>query len=234
MAAYHPYVLQKLHSIVQAKGLQSFYSHAAIQQETNEICNTIDLESLRVRWNLPWEMVVDLCSLALYDIIIYADDSGSMTNDTRIQDLKDIIAIVAEAATLFDTDGISVRFMNADKDGDLIRNASDVTALLAGIEFLYCTPLATEMKNKILDPMVLQRAKTRILEKPVLIITITDREPYPELDDDSEIGGYIDCTSHFELEQEEYMKSKGVYLTREMWLVKLMVGAVDPSYDEQD
>ena len=27
---------------------------------------------------------------------------------------------------------------------------------------------------------------------------------------------------------------QGVTLTPELWLVKLMVGAIDPSYDEQD
>jgi len=43
----------------------------------------------------------------------------------------------------------------------------------------------------------------------------------------------IDATSYFELEAEEYMR-RGVNLTPELWLVKLMVGAVDPTYDEQD
>ena len=42
----------------------------------------------------------------------------------------------------------------------------------------------------------------------------------------------IDATSYFELEAEEY-KQRGVVLTPELWLVKLMVGAIDPTYDEQ-
>lgn len=35
----------------------------------------------------------------------------------------------------------------------------------------------------------------------------------------------IDCTSYFELEQAEYA-SKGITLSVEAWLVKLMVGAI--------
>lgn len=39
--------------------------------------------------------------------------------------------------------------------------------------------------------------------------------------------------SYFELEQQEYAR-KGINLSVEAWLVKLMVGAIDPEYDEQD
>ena len=54
-----------------------------------------------------------------------------------------------------------------------------------------------------------------------------------QLDKDPEVGKMIDATSYYELEAEEY-KRKGVNLTPDLWLVKLMVGAVDASFDEQD
>ena len=54
-----------------------------------------------------------------------------------------------------------------------------------------------------------------------------------QLDNDPEIGNMVDATSYYELEAEE-MKRKGVTLTPELWLVKLLVGAIDRSYDEQD
>lgn len=53
------------------------------------------------------------------------------------------------------------------------------------------------------------------------------------LDNDPVIGSMVDATSYYELEAEEYAR-KGINLTPELWLVKLMVGAIDPSYDEQD
>ena len=54
-----------------------------------------------------------------------------------------------------------------------------------------------------------------------------------QLDKHPEVGKMIDATSYYELEAEEY-KRKGVNLTPDVWLVKLMVGAVDPTFDEQD
>lgn len=34
--------------------------------------------SIGSKWNMPMELAFDLCTLALYDIAIYADDSTSM------------------------------------------------------------------------------------------------------------------------------------------------------------
>ena len=83
-----------------------------------------------------------------------------------------------------------------------------------------------------------------------------------KLDNDPVIGRMVDATSYYELEAMEYQQ-KGIVLTpggrcqfqrpclepllgqdpypmslrvlyADLWMVKLMVGAVDPSYDEQD
>ena len=53
------------------------------------------------------------------------------------------------------------------------------------------------------------------------------------LDKDPVVGKMVDATSYYELEAEEY-KKKGFNLTPDVWMVKLMVGAIDPSFDEQD
>ena len=54
-----------------------------------------------------------------------------------------------------------------------------------------------------------------------------------KLDNDPVVGGMVDATSYYELEAEEYAR-KGITLTPDLWMVKLMVGSIDPSYDEQD
>jgi hypothetical protein len=57
---------------------------------------------------MPLELAHDLATLALYDIVIFADDSGSMIFEEggeRINDLKVIMGRVAEVATMFDEDG---------------------------------------------------------------------------------------------------------------------------------
>jgi hypothetical protein len=41
----------------------------------------------------------------------------------------------------------------------------------------------------------------------------------------------IDSTSNYEVEQDEMMRTSGVQLTPEMWLVKLLMGSIDSSYD---
>ena len=55
--------------------------------------------SLAARWNMPVELAIDLAALALYDVVIYADDSGSMAfeeDGSRIDDLKLVLSRTAE------------------------------------------------------------------------------------------------------------------------------------------
>ena len=64
--------------------------------------------SLASRWKMPVELALDLVALALYDIVIYADDSTSMKyaeNGSSIVDMKVVLERVTEVATLFDADG---------------------------------------------------------------------------------------------------------------------------------
>lgn len=123
----------------------------------------------------------------------------------RIDDLKLILNRAAYAAALFDQDGISVRFMNSQVNGDNIASEKQAEQLLQQVRFsglvsitgflgrlvrasrgllthslaLVCssnlqTPLGTSMESKILQPLVLGPARAGRLQKPVLIITITD------------------------------------------------------------
>jgi len=67
--------------------------------------------ALAIKWRMPVELALDLVALALYDIVIYADDSTSMKyaeSGARIDDMKVILERVTEVATLFDHDGMSI------------------------------------------------------------------------------------------------------------------------------
>lgn len=58
--------------------------------------------------NSAIETLLTYSRLALYDVVIYIDDSGSMAFEEqgeRIKDLELIMQRVAFAATLFDEDG---------------------------------------------------------------------------------------------------------------------------------
>ncbi|KAL8857552.1 MAG: hypothetical protein Q9178_005880 [Gyalolechia marmorata] len=140
---------------------------------------------------IPIEIGRDLVKLALFDIILYIDNSGSMehySTDGRIDDLKIIMNRVVTTSMLFDEDGISIRFMNdwnsnPAVDGvdmrrlDHIKDERMLDHITSKIVYTGLTPLGTELKNKVIDPMVLAPARNGQLQKPVLIITITDGQP---------------------------------------------------------
>lgn len=134
-------------------------------------------------WNVPTEVATDVMKLALFDIILFVDDSGSIEFEERgirKEQLKQVLGIVATAASTFDQDGISVRFMNSMELGDGIRDAEDVNRLVSRVRFQGLTPLGTNLMGKVLEPMVVGPARANRLDKPVLVITITDGQPAGE------------------------------------------------------
>lgn len=71
-----------------------------MDQDLKRIAGTVHpkLMDVSVKWKIPFEIAVDLSRLALYDIILYIDDSGSMKFEeggTRIDDLKVILTRTA-------------------------------------------------------------------------------------------------------------------------------------------
>ncbi|GAQ87873.1 hypothetical protein KFL_003840050 [Klebsormidium nitens] len=273
-------ILAKLQSIVQVNQLHRFYQPQQLQTLAQRIEQTVDFNALAARWGMPKELAIDLACLGLYDIVILADDSSSMSFEEqgeRIEDLKLVLSKVAEVATMFDQDGILIRFLNSNVQGNGIRNAQEAEGIVKQVRFQGLTPLAGSMQSHVLEPVVFNLARSGQLAKPVLVITITDGEPsdsprdailqvianarrqlapqygpkavafqfaqvgrdqraqhfLEKLDKSPEVGDVIDCTSYYELEAEEF-KRKGIDMTVEIWLVKLMVGAVDPSYDAED
>ncbi|KAF2011269.1 hypothetical protein BU24DRAFT_354661, partial [Aaosphaeria arxii CBS 175.79] len=284
---------QLLISCIQEKQLQNFYppNSPIIDQIAQKAPSLIN--QVIQRWRVAKEIANDVVKLALYDIVLYIDDSGSMQFEeegSRIKDLRLILDRVAFAATLFDPDGISVRFMNTDlsqqrdqsgrplQDG--IANEGQIEAIMRGVQFKGLTPMGTALRRKVIDDIVLNQARNGTLKKPVLVITITDGQPAGEpqnavfetinyaygelartrygkgglafefaqvgndemakkflgkLDEDPAVGPMVDCTSNFENEQEEMMRANPpVDLTPDLWIVKLLLGAIDASYDSKD
>lgn len=220
--------------------------------------------------------------MALFDFVLYVDDSGSMAFEDggeRIDDLKAILTRVAYATSLFDADGIQVRFMNSPIAGDGIRTEQQALALVAQARFSGLTPIGTQLWHKVLEPLVLRPARANQLAKPVVVVTITDGTPagenrdelfnvikladqqlartrygrdavsyqfcqvggdqkakrfLDELDKHPEVGSLVDCTSDYESEEVEMQQTSGVVLTPEFWLVKLLMGPIDSSYDSKD
>lgn len=91
-----------------------------------------------------------------------------------------ILSYVAFVAALFDADGIEVRFLNSTNMASGIKNDADVQKLVDANPFKGVTNLGKEMWGKVLDPLIVKPAQKGVLQKPVLVISITDGEPYPE------------------------------------------------------
>ncbi|KAL8293601.1 hypothetical protein RQP46_000302 [Phenoliferia psychrophenolica] len=275
-------VLNLLRQAVQDQHLAAFYPQGSLEPLAQNVARSGAIQKLATEWRMPLEIAMDLCKLALFDIILYCDDSGSMTFEeggTRIDDLKLIVSRVAMAASLFDQDGIQVRFMNSKIEGNNINSEAAALALINQVKFSGLTPLGTSLQQKILAPLVLGPAQQGRLQKPVLIIAITDGVPggedryaivkaitnasrvlqqtrygsdavsfqlaqvgndqkarafLEEIDKHPEIGGLVDTTSNYENEADDMLKGNPpVDLTPELWLVKLLMGGIDSSYDQQ-
>ena len=113
------------------------------------------------------------------------DDSGSMVfeeNGKRVDDLKAVLSRLLFAVMLFDDDGISVRCMNTSPSVrlDNIKSEQEVEMLVSNIPFKGLTPLGTELGRRVLEPLVISNAVAGKLNKPVMVITITDGQPSGE------------------------------------------------------
>lgn len=270
----------KLQSIIQANNLSAFYADQSRFAAVLQKVLNVNFDAIAAQWRISKELAYDLAPLALYDIVLYCDDSGSMAfeeNGERIDDLKMILGKVSSVATMFDDDGIVVRFMNSRAEGNGVKNPADVASLIANVNFSGMTPLGTNLMKKVIEPFVLGQLSSGGMAKPVLCIAITDGEPsepkdtimqvisqaksalgrspygagafaleiaqvgkdtraqqfLAKLDTDPNVGSMIDCTSGYEMEQEEYAR-KGINLTPELWLLKMCVGALDPEYGQAD
>ncbi|KAL8846131.1 MAG: hypothetical protein Q9221_008762 [Calogaya cf. arnoldii] len=282
---------QLLQTTIQQKSLQNMIplNHPILDRYTQRASSQVD--QLCATREIPPEIGRDLVKLALFDIIIYigksgcvivlhkltgTDNSASMEfhkDDGRINDLKLIMNRAVTTSILFDEDGISIRFMNdwdsnPASDGvdmrrlDNVKDERMVDHITGKIKYTGLTPLGTQLRNKIVEPMVLGPARNRQLQKPVLILTITDGQPQGDgpshpntvlfqfaqvgndqqataylakLDSDPQVGRFVDCTSNYENEEAEIKRtSPGVDFSVELWLLKMLLGSIDSSYDSKD
>ncbi|HET6343645.1 MAG TPA: hypothetical protein VFH51_01885 [Myxococcota bacterium] len=179
---YLQQIQTRLDDIVQQNGLQVMYPPQRLQSVAQRVAQ-VDFDALAARWRLPVEIALDFAPLALYDIVVYADDSGSMAG-RNWRDLVMTFNKIVEISVLFDDTGIDIHFMNNRNSGPGINSTPRLQSFLEGIRPSGMTPLAREMRRKILDN-VEGCVRNRKLDKPVLIYTITDGGPTGESEDDT-------------------------------------------------
>ncbi|CAZ85854.1 unnamed protein product [Tuber melanosporum] len=190
-------LLSILREAVKEKGIENMYPENRLVGIANDMAKKDPVNALCNHWKLPKEIGFDFVKLALFDVVFLLDDSGSMRfGEGLIDELKFILSNVAFATGLFDQDGFSVRFMNSNVQGDNIRTEQQAAALVDQVRFEDVTPLATSLKNKILDQFIYGQEQRNSLKKPVLVIIITDGRPTDNVH--GEFQQYIQSvSSHF-------------------------------------
>ena len=104
-------------------------------------------------------------------------------NGERIKDLRLILERVTSIATIFDEDGISLRFMNANYPTNLlenIRSEQQINQLMQTVQYKGLTPMGTELRKKVIDGIIVPKVRNRQYAKPHLVIVITDGQPAGE------------------------------------------------------
>ncbi|EHK42064.1 hypothetical protein TRIATDRAFT_31436 [Trichoderma atroviride IMI 206040] len=150
------------------------------------------------------ELLQKRIQVSLYQQVIYYD-STSMKREGRWESQKELIQRITQVTTLVlpEGEGVALRFINRDVD-----NATNLT--LEGIRDILKpmtwqpggdTPIGTNLQSKILQPLVYEKIKNRTLERPLLIIIITDGMPEPE-DPSMLVNAILECER--QLQKNDY------------------------------
>lgn len=171
-------IIMVLKNIVNKNKLNIYYDDKKIYEIANNLISNNILCKISESCKIGNEkQILNILSLSLYNIVLFADDSGSMQNGDRIIDLKNIINDISKIITFLDDDGISLKFFNS---GDLVHeiNTSEkVHQYINNMTFTgRYTPIGTTLNNCILEFMKMCISRN-VFDKPALIIIITDGEP---------------------------------------------------------
>ncbi|KAI5777184.1 hypothetical protein EDC01DRAFT_429973 [Geopyxis carbonaria] len=130
----------------------------------------------------PAAATTSLATLALYDPIILCDDSGSMRQQGRYRILSDTVQRLAPIATRLSGVGTKLRFINYAQDRGFndLRTPEQLKATLAAVRPKGWTPIGTMLRTKVTEPHILAPARRGTLQRPVLVVIITDGEPTEE------------------------------------------------------
>ncbi|CAF4072132.1 unnamed protein product [Adineta steineri] len=136
------------------------------------------------RYEISPSFAERLNQLKGYEIVFICDDSGSMntpldegsdsshTKKTRWDELKQIVSTVVDLASIFDTDGVDVYFLNREPMFH-VKNSSQLENIFA-MEPEGSTPIVPVLRQ------VLNDKRNHVYERNLLILLATDGVPTDE------------------------------------------------------
>ena len=83
---------------------------------------------------------------------------------------------VAEFVTILQPEGMTVRFLNASQDGTFnnLKSVQDICRVINEVTLGSGSRLGTVLDSKIIQPMIIQKARSDEFRKPVIVVVITD------------------------------------------------------------
>ncbi|CAG2013968.1 unnamed protein product [Fusarium graminearum] len=171
-----------LEDVVATQGLESFFgpNSPVLQSILLQAYTVVNNPALNLQ--LTSAVVSSQFQMALYQPILYCDDSGSMKEENRWASQADIVSEIVGIMSLFSPDdkGAHLRFINKSSAGlDNLKG----DALKAQMNFVPdgSTKIGTNLNSKILEPFIYSITDAgAAFDRPVLVIIITDGWPTEE------------------------------------------------------
>ncbi|KAK5991383.1 hypothetical protein PT974_09664 [Cladobotryum mycophilum] len=176
---------QSMHKFVDETGISAFFG------KDDDFLRDIAERAAQLK-NDPFsrlntaEDVQNLTRLALYSPILYCDDSSSMMEDDRRGDQIEIARRIASISTRLVPDGYgsAVQFINHTEEWNDKLTVDQVFELMMRVKPRGTTKIGTNLKRKILNPLVYEHiGKGGRLNRPLFISVITDGSPSAERED---------------------------------------------------
>ncbi|KAI0836969.1 hypothetical protein F5Y06DRAFT_272723 [Hypoxylon sp. FL0890] len=130
----------------------------------------------------------NLVKFALYQPVVYCDDSGSMDprnnsqNEDRMADQRDLVQRISSICTKIVPDelGVHLRFINSEPAQANDLGITDIERIMAQVKPSGCTEIGTRLRERILKPLLYSQYNEQVknMKRPLFISIITDGIPY--------------------------------------------------------
>ncbi|KAI1385442.1 uncharacterized protein F4822DRAFT_445394 [Hypoxylon trugodes] len=130
----------------------------------------------------------NLVKFALYQPVIYCDDSGSMNpknnyeGEDRMADQRDLVRRIATICTKIVPDelGVHLRFINSEPPNADNLGMDAIQGILEGVKPSGYTELGTHLRERILQPLLYTQYNDTVknMKRPLFVSIITDGVPY--------------------------------------------------------
>ncbi|KAI1631601.1 hypothetical protein F4809DRAFT_657658 [Biscogniauxia mediterranea] len=145
-----------------------------------------------------------LATLALYQPVLYCDDSESMNKEGRWDKQKQLVERITNITNraVPKRTGVHLRVINRDLPSADNLDGAAVAQKLAAFAPRGGTPLGTQLRRRVLEPLVYSALnhndndngndEGKALERPYLVLVTTDGCPWLE-DEDAFRGAVLEC-----------------------------------------